>query len=470
MSDINYKSQKRVALLVATLSSFLTPFMSSAINVAIPSIAREFSTDAVLLSWLVTAFLLTSTTLLIPFGRIADIYGRKRIFIVGVIVFSLASLFCASSMSMKVLLMSRVVQGIGGAMMFGTSIAILVSVFPYGERGKALGINVSAVYAGLSIGPSLGGVLTHYISWRAVFIFSSLVGVLITLFASRLNLPIFNQKQMREKFDFLGSILFCLSLFSLMLGLSQISTKNGQVWFLAGCLGTVFFVFYQSRNENPLFALHLFKNRVFAFSNLAALINYTATSAVSFIMSIYLQEIKVLSPRETGLILLCQPFVQALLSPFAGALSDRVQPRFVASAGMFLTALALFAFSFIEVQTTVTSVVLVLMVLGLGFALFSSPNTSAAMSAVHKQSYGVASAMLATMRLTGGMIAMTLTTLFINTFLGGSKVSSETAHLFLRSAKTAFIVFSALCIVGVVSSLIRGKTANKLDEMALNRE
>jgi EmrB/QacA subfamily drug resistance transporter len=452
------KSQKTLALLVATLSSFLTPFMSSAINIALPSIAREFSADAVFLSWLVTAFLLTATTLLIPFGRISDIYGRRKIFFLGVSVFSLASLLCAISTSDKMLLAFRVLQGIGNAMMFGTSIAILISVFPPGERGRALGINVAAVYIGLSVGPSFGGVLTHYISWRAIFASSLLPSAVTVFFTLRLKLPALEQTERKKKFDFIGSVLFSLSIFSLMLGLSQVSTLKGKTWFLLGGLGMALFFFYQARNESPLFNIRLFKDRVFAFSNLAAFINYCATSAVSFLLSIFLQDVKTLTAREAGLVLLCQPITQAVLSPLAGALSDRIQPRIVASIGMSITALGLAAFSSLNTEMSLLFIIAVLVVLGLGFALFSSPNTNAVMGAVSKEFYGVASAALATMRLAGGMVAMTLTTLFIATFLGGSRLSPENSPLFLKSAKTAFTVFALFCAIGVFPSLARGKS------------
>jgi multidrug resistance protein len=196
---------KRVTLLIASVSSFITPFLSSSINIALPSIGAEFGIDVVYLSWLVTSYLLGTAVFLVPFGRIADIYGKKKVFLYGTITFTVGSLMAIFVTSAEVLLLTRVLQGLGSAMVFGTGVAILISVYPLQERGKALGINVAAVYLGLSIGPTVGGFLTHYWGWRSIFLATAALGILvIILVLSKLKGEWIDAPG--EKFDLPGSL------------------------------------------------------------------------------------------------------------------------------------------------------------------------------------------------------------------------------------------------------------------------
>jgi len=447
---------KRVVLLIAMMSSFLTPFMSSSVNIALPSIGQELSIDAVLLGWVASAYLLAAAMFLVPFGRVADIWGRKKVFTYGVSLFTLSSLLIAMSNSTLTLVAFRVVQGVGGAMVFGTGVAILTSVFPAGERGRALGINVAAVYTGLSLGPFVGGFLTQSFGWRSIFLVNVPIGlIVIVVVAWKLKDEWAGARG--EKFDFLGSGVYSLALVAIMYGLSRLPVALGAWLVLAGVVGTAAFVWWETRIENPVLDVTLFgNNAVFAFSNLAALINYSATAAVGFLLSLYLQYIKGFSPQSAGLILVSQPIVQALFSPFAGRLSDRMEPRIVASLGMALTVIGLFSLTFLGPGTSLPFIVANLMLLGLGFALFSSPNTNAIMSSVERRLYGVASATLGTMRLTGQMLSMGIAMLLFALYIGRVQITPEYYALFLSSAKTAFTIFAGLCFGGVFASLARG--------------
>jgi len=215
---------------------------------------------------------------------------------------------------------------------------------------------------------------------------------------------------------------------------------------------------WETKTESPIFNIDLFKeNKVFAFSNLAALINYSATFAVSFLMSLYLQLIKGLHPQEAGMILVSQPIMQAIFSPLAGKLSDRIEPRLVASIGMGITALGLFFFTFLDQKTTTPFIMSSLILIGLGFALFSSPNTNAVMSSVEKKFYGVASGTLGTMRATGMMFSMGMVMLIFALYMGRTQISPSHYPLFMKSLKTGFIIFTALCVAGIFASLARGR-------------
>lgn len=448
---------KKYTLLVAMGASFLTPFMGSAINLAVPSIGRDFNSSAILLSWVVTSYLLSSAAFLVPFGRLADIVGRKKIFLAGVAAFSLFSLLCGLARSIESLIIFRILQGVGSAMIFGTGMAILTSVFPPQERGRVLGLNVAVVYTGLSLGPVLGGWMNHNLGWQSIFYFNALVGILILFFTvSRLAGEWAGARG--ESFDFTGAVLYSAGLVMFMYGISSIATSAWAGYFLAAGLAVMAgFVRYEIRVAQPVLNMRLFTgNATFAFSNLAALINYSATFAVGFLLSLHLQVVMGYNSQIAGLILLAQPVIMALLSPFAGRLSDRVEPRVVSSWGMALTTMGLLVFCFISSSTPIWLVMGNLGLLGTGFALFSSPNSNAVMGSVEKRFYGVASSALGTMRLTGQAVSMAIVTLIIAFFVGNVKLGPEYSELLIRSSRTAFIVFTVLCFAGIFASLARG--------------
>ncbi len=451
-------SVKKYALITVTLASFLTPFMGSAVNLAIPSIGKEFNSSALLLGWVVTSYLLASAAFLLPFGRYADIIGRKKVFITGVAIFSFTSLLCGMAGSIQALIAFRVLQGIGGAMLFGTSMAILTSVYPPQERGKVLGINVATVYTGLSLGPVLGGVMNQHLGWQSIFYLNVLIGCLV-VFLAMMKLKGEWAGAGGESFDLGGSALYVSGVTAFMYGISSFAASPWAKYILvAGLLLLLLFVRYEIRLEQPILNLRLFtRSASFAFSNLAALINYSATFAVGFLLSLYLQVVAGFDSQTAGLILLSQPVIMALLSPFAGTLSDRVEPRVVASWGMGLTTAGLFIFSFLTVQTPLWLIIVNLVLIGTGFALFSSPNSNAIMGSVEKRFYGVASSTLGTMRLTGQAISMAIATLIVTLYLGGAELSPAQAELLTRSVKVSFCIFALTCFGGIFASLARGK-------------
>jgi len=448
---------KKSVLLVVTIASFLTPFMGSSMNIALPPIGREFEMDAVLLAWIPTSYLLSATVFLLPFGRIADIYGRKKIFTYGIIIYTISSLLSATATSAIMLIAFRIPQGIGGAMIFGSGVAILTSAYPPEERGRALGINVAAVYLGLSLGPFLGGLLTQHFGWRSIFLANIPLGLtVITLLFWKLKGEWAEARG--EKFDLTGSIIYGLAVIAMMYGLSLLPEILGGVIILVGVLGILAFIWWETRTASPILSMNLFKNnRVFAFSNLAALINYSATFAVGFLLSLYLQYTKDFSPQAAGSVLLSMPAVQAMLSPLAGRLSDKVAPRILASAGMALTTLGLVLLIFLDENTAIGFIIASLMILGLGFAFFSSPNTNAIMSSVVARTYGVASATLATMRQVGMMLSMGIAMLIFAIYIGRVEITPEYYAAFVDSMKIAFIISATLCFGGTFASLARGK-------------
>lgn len=449
------RSVRQAAILAATLGAFLTPFTSSAINLALPVIGRAFAASAVTLGWISTAHLLAAAALVVPASRLADLYGRRRVFLVGVGVFSAASLWGGLAPSIGQLLAARAAQGVGSAAMFGTGIAILTSVLSPGERGRALGLNVAAVYLGLALGPTLGGWLTGALGWRAVLLANVPLAAVLLVALGRLRGEWVGARG--ERFDGTGAALYVVTQLALLGGLSRLTAPGGAALAGAGVTGLVLFVWWERRAPSPVLDLGLLgRNTVFAMSSLAALLNYAATSAVGFLVSLYLQFGRGLAPEAAGLVMLAQPLLMMLVSPMAGALSDRVEPRVPASAGMALSALGLAGLALLGRGTSLPWVVADLVVLGTGFGLFSSPNTNAAMGAVAPRHYGVASGVLGTMRLTGQVFSMALAMLILGARLGPGAAAAAPPDALVGALRTALLAFAALCALGVVPSLARG--------------
>jgi len=448
---------KTTALAITAMSAFLTPLSLATVNVALPSIGKEFSMNAISLSWVAMAYIVAAAIFLVPFGRLADIYGMKKVFLIGTCVFTLSSFSMGITNTALMLIVFRVIQGIGAAMLFGTGVAILSHVFPVEERGKVLGINVAAVYLGLSFGPFIGGVLTQHLGWRSIFFLNVPLGIIIVV-STLWKLKGEWADSRGEKFDIVGSLIYAFMLFAVMYGFSHLASIAGIVIIIAGFAGAAYFVYREDKTTMPVLNIALFKsNRAFALSNIAALINYSATFAVGFLLSLYLQYIKGLSPQAAGFVLVSQPIVMAVFSPLAGRVSDKVEPRIVASVGMALSALGLFLFIFVTNATPLWFIIMSLAILGFGFAFFSSPNVNAIMSSVESRFYGIASSVLSTMRLLGQTFSMSIVMLIFLVYIGKVEILPVHYPCFLKSVRAAFIFFGMLCIAGVFASLSRGK-------------
>ncbi len=448
--------EKKIILLVASLSSFLVPYTGSSITVALPAMAAQFHADAVTLGWITSAYIIAAAVFIVPFGRYADIIGRKKIFLGGVLIFTIASLACAFAPSEDILIAFRFLQGIGGAMLFATSVAIVTQVYGPGERGWALGITIATVYAGLSIGPFLGGILTDHFGWPAIFLVNVPIGLLtiaLTLWGVRHEWA----DAAGERFDFGGAVIYGVMLFTLIFGMLLLPDPAGLAWIALALCAAVVFYRWEKRTASPLIDFSVFmNNRTFVFSNIAAMINYGATFGVGVLLSLYLQYIQGFSAETAGLILIAQPVIQTLISPVAGRLSDRIEPRIVATAGMALTTLGLSFFIFLTPATPLYVIVVSLMVLGLGYGFFSSPNTNAIMSSAQARHLGIASGMVATMRSLGQLLSMAIAMFCFAIFIGPVTITPAAYPALMTSVTVAFAVFTVLCIIGVGASYVRG--------------
>jgi len=447
---------ERSALIVATLTSFMGPFMISSVNVALPAIQVDLQMDAIQLSWISTAYLLAVAVGLVPAGNIADIHGRKKIFASGLGIYTIGSGLAAFANSATVLIGLRVFQGLGAAMFVTTGMAILTSIFPPNKRGRVIGIYVAAVYIGLSVGPFAGGLLTHYFGWRSIFLIMLPLG----LFSLLLTIHYLKGEWLGEpgqRLDVVGCLLYATAILGVVYGATRLPSTLGIVLLLSGCLLLFIFIRHQLSARFPVFDVQLFAgNKTFTYSSLAALLNYSATFAVTFLLSLYLQYLKGMSPQAAGSVLMAQPIMMAMLSPLAGRLSDRIEPRLLATAGMVITVLGVSLFSMLQPDTQTYLIVANLILLGTGFALFSSPNMNAIMGAVEKRHYGLASGTVATMRLLGQMLSMATATVVLALIIGRQAITPENYELFLRSIHTVFLISAVLCLSGIYFSWFRG--------------
>ncbi len=450
------KINKTAILLIATIASFLSPFMAISINIALPTIANELAVNAILLSWISTAYLLTSAMLAVPFGRIADIYGMKKIFTYGIVILTIASFLAAISPSAELLIITRAVQGIGSAMIFVTGLAMITSAFPPQERGKAIGINITALYTGFVISPVLGGFLTQYFGWRSIFYLIVPLGLLV------IALVLWKMKGKEwaeckgEKLDYWGSLLYIIMLALTLIGFSNITSTLGILMVILGIIGFISFVILELRVEQPVLDMKLFfKNRMFAFSNLAALISYMSIFAVVFLLSLYLQFIKGFDPKVVGLILAVQTVFMVIMSPIAGRLSDKIEPRKLASLGMGMITIGLLIFALITAETSLYLIILGLAIIGTGIGLFSAPNTNAIMGSVERKYFGVASATVSTMRLIGQTLGMGMILVIFAVYIGAVQFNPQNYPELLTSIQLAFLISVILSITAIVASLAR---------------
>jgi EmrB/QacA subfamily drug resistance transporter len=448
---------ERSALFVATLTSFMGPLMISSVNVALPAIQKGLQMTAVQMSWVATAYLLAMAVGLLPAGKIADIHGRKRVFLTGLVVYTLGATAAAGVGNTTAFLCLRVVQGLGAAMFVTTGMAILTSIFPPWKRGRAIGIYVAAVYVGLSVGPFIGGFLTQQFGWRSIFLVMFPLGA-VSVAVTRIYLSGEWADADGQRLDVVGCCIYAAAILSLVYGATVLPAWLGWGLVSAGAGGLLLFFRQQRRATYPVFEVTLFiENHTFTFSSLAALLNYSATFAVTFMMSLYLQYIEGMTPQAAGMMLMAQPVIMAIFSPLAGRLSDRIEPRLPATGGMAITTLGMVFFAQLQMDTPLIAIVANLILLGFGFALFSSPNMSAIMGSVAKKDYGIASGATATMRLLGQMTSMAIATVVLSLLVGHETIGPHNFDRFLISVRTLFTISALLCAIGIFFSMFRGR-------------
>lgn len=450
---MDYVKLKKDLLIVGILVSFLTPFVRSSINLAIPFLAIEFDLSAVFLTWISTIYLLVNAILYIPFGRIGDIYGRKRIFQYGLIIFTVSSFISSFSISGEMFLFFRIFQAIGNAMIFANLNAMISSAFPVNERGKAFGLTSMSVFVGLILGPILGGVITEIVGWRTLFYMDTIIGIIAAYAITRFKHDWIDAKG--EKLDILGSFLLGISLIAIIYGFSDFTSKYSLFLVIGGIIGISLFYLVEKRAAFPLIKLDLFKIRGFTFGNITAFINYGAFVSVGFILTLYLQYLKGYSPITAGLIVSVQSIMMILVSPFAGRLSDKIDPGSVSTVGMVLTTFGVALMTLITFDNALYLGGLSLVIFGAGIGLFYSSNTKMVMSAVDKKYFGVASATLSNMRSMGQIFGMGIVMIVISTILGNVEIIPSNYPELITSLRISLVAIAVLSAAGIFTSIVK---------------
>lgn len=449
-------SARWACLLIFCVGSFLIPLTMSAVPIAIPAIARELEADAVLISWIPVSFLLSNLIFLLPAGRLADIYGRKRIHLLGNGLFSVASLFAGLAQSIEMLLFFRLLQGVGAAMFFSTGMAIISIVFRDHGRGAGMGWVVASVYLGLLCGPLIGGWLSDYISWRSVFLFPLvlLVACLLLGFFKMRGEWFGNTGQM---FDWRGSFLVTGIILTGFAGLSQLYWLKGQVILLISVVLLFVFIGHCHRALYPLVPPSIVKNNLlFTRSLLSATFMYSGTYGFMFSMALYLQFNRELSATSAGQLMMLQAVFMVMLAPLSGRLSDRFQPRIITTLGCFLMALGFILLLDIA-NTELIQLGFAFVLIGIGFGLFSTPNNSTAIGAVSEAHLGIGSALTNKARLLGQMISTALVSLFLGIMIGNETIGAN--HYLALEVVVQWVVYCSFIsiLIAMFFAYIRGK-------------
>ena len=439
-------------LFTIMLTSFLTPFTGSALNLALPSLGAEYGASPAALGWVLGSFLLAAIVVLLPFGKLADRYGKRRFFIMGNGIFALTSFLAIFAPSLPWLIAARAAQGLGSAMTFATSMSILTLVIPKERRGWAMGWNVAVVYTGLTLGPAVGGFLNHYYGWQSIFILLTILGAL-AFGTARHTLQDEWYADSSPDWDKKGALLYGGTIMLIIYGLSQLlSQPAAPLLLIGGLLLFGIFLRYELHTENPLLPVNLlFSNRPFSLSCLAALLNYCATFATSLLLSLYLQAILGLTSHSAGIILLAQPILMAALSPLMGRLSDKYAPTKLAALGQSVITAGLIGFALTVHTLSLYLLIPMLMITGTGFALFAAPNNNAIMSSVEKQHYGLATSLLSTTRLFGQVLSVAMMNLILS--LSWHGLAPQAA--LLQNLEIALLIFALCAGLGVIPARVR---------------
>jgi EmrB/QacA subfamily drug resistance transporter len=456
---------------VVAIGVFMGTLDASIVNISLPTMARDFQVPlGGAIEWVVIAYLVVSAATLLSAGRLSDMIGRKRVWVAGLAIFTASSALCGAAFSLWFLVVSRALQGLGGALLFSSSPALLTSAFPGQERGRALGLNAVVVSLGTSVGPTLGGIITGSLSWRWIFYVNVPLGIVGTFLSLRVLSG--GGAQRAGRFDPWGAGSLGVGLASLIAALTFSTDLGLDSPFIisAFVLGVGFlaaFAFIERRVPDPVVKFSLLRSRVFLSANLSLILSFLALFAVSFLMPFYLEQLRDFPTEIAGLLLTPLPIMIAMVAPLSGMISDRIgSTRWLAAGGLLIACVGLILTGLLDAHSSVQDIIWRLLVIGFGQALFQAPNNSALMGSAPHQHRGLAAGFLATGRVIGQSLSVALAGA-VFTGLGGAMagVALEAGgvdvvglqNAFLRGFRTAMFSCAAVAVVGVLASLIRGK-------------
>jgi EmrB/QacA subfamily drug resistance transporter len=467
---------KWVALSVTTVGAFMASLDSSIVVIGLPTILQKLHATMVHGIWIITGYSLMTTILLVVLGRMADVYGRVRLYNLGFAIFTVGSLLCALSRNGEQLIIFRFLQGAGAALLMSNGIAIITDAFPKNQLGMGIGTNIMAINLGAMAGYTLGGVMITYFGWQSIFLLNVPIGIFGTLWGY-LRLKEISVKASGDKFDYAGSVLYCIGLATILLALTigdPTSLRN--IVILAG--GLVFFIvviFIELKQKHPALDLTLFKIRLFAMGNLAAFMNSLGFSCGPFLRSLYLQLILGYSPLKTGVLLIPMEIVIFIGSPLAGRLADRFGSQILSSIGLALNASALIWFSTLTAHSSYSAVLVSLLLFGFGMALFASPNTSSVMGSVPPEKRGTANGIFMALMYTAGVLSVPFSLMLMTLVMPYAQLSHIVSNSqlnnaneipsFLRAVNHASLILGIIVLLAIIPSLLRGSRKKPAEEI-----
>ncbi|KJR49278.1 MDR-type permease [Desulfosporosinus sp. I2] len=455
----NSPNYRWYVLATVAIGTFMATLDSSIVNVALPTISSQLNSDLSTLQWVVTAYLLTITSLLPVFGRLADLFGRKRVFGLGFLVFIFGSALCGLAENIWFLVATRVLQAIGAAMLMSNSAAIITAIFPPKERGKALGLTGTVVALGSLTGPALGGILIGLAGWRSIFYINIPIG-LIGFAAVLLILPKDVPSNDKESFDFLGASSFTLGMILVLLGIT-----NGEKWgwssfpillsLVLGIASLLLFALTERKVKHPMIDLSLFRNRPFLIGNLSGGLSFTAMFANNMILPFYLQGILHYKPAQVGMLLMVFPIVMAIVAPISGNASDKFGPLVLTTSGLVITGLGLLYFSTLSATANFYHILPGSILTGLGAGMFQSPNNSSVMSSVPPQKLGVAGGINSLVRNLGMVAGIAWSVSLFESLGGVSMPKSSEIPVFMSAYHYVMLVAMVIAFIAAGVSLNR---------------
>ena len=449
-------------IFVAFITSFFAVFLSNGIIIGVPAIAQEFAMNNVIQNWVPTILFLVVAVFTVPAGQISGKFGVKKSLLAGIIVFLVGSIGACLSFSTESFLIFRVFQGAGMAFLNVSAMAMVVHAVAPKNRGKALGFTVTGVYLATSLSPVICGFLVQNFGWRSMFYFV-IPFLVLCIILMILKIPQEWKTYEHDKIDKLGSVLYGIGILAFIYGFTTLITTTGKILTVLGIILLIVFGYYELQQKSPVFNMHLFKNRKFTSSNIAALCSYIAIMVVTTILNYHFQYVRGWNAQMSGMMLIITPILMAIIAPNSGKLSDRIHPQKLAALGIGIAAVALAILTFLSGDTPLYIIVLAMILQGVGMGLFSSPNMNAIMSSVPPKDAPTASASQATMRTIGQTMSLGLLTLIFAWVMGNLELAPQYASMIVQASQIICLICTIACVLAVFASLVGIRSSDKFN-------